>query len=404
MANIGQPNLFIKLLSNKYIILSAWIFIAVLYTFKNLGYGSINNYLIFKYTYFNASMRQNLYAQYPQYYFDSNHYGPIFCVIIAPFAVIKGQLGVYLWQVCNAVFLFLAIRQLPLSNLQKNIICIICTQELIFSLKEYQTNGAIAGLLIITWVLVDKKKDFWAALFIMLGLFIKLYGVIGIVFFLLSKQKKQFVLGLAVWAAVLFVLPMVFFSPQFIAHSYLDWYHSLVSKNVENLAMNNPNQDISVMGMMRRIIGHPINILPVLLAGLALFGLSSLKNYMAEGIRPRLLMLSSCLLFVVLFSTGSEQCTYIIAFVGIAIWFISAPRPFTKGQIALFVFAIYVGSLFRTDIFPAYIKSNFMLPYALKALPCLLVWLAVITEMLAKKPAHQIIRVTEPAQTIAPTN
>jgi hypothetical protein len=193
MANIGQSNLFIKLLANKYIILSAWIFIAVLYTFKNLGYGSINNYLIFKYTYFNAAMGQNLYAAYPQYYGDTNHYGPIFCVIMAPFAVLKGWWGIYLWQVCNAVFLFIAIRQLPLSNLQKNIICIICTQELIFSLKEFQTNGAIAALLIFTWVLVEKKKDFWAALFIMLGLFIKLYGVIGIVFFLLSKQKKQFI-------------------------------------------------------------------------------------------------------------------------------------------------------------------------------------------------------------------
>ncbi|MEO7214323.1 glycosyltransferase family 87 protein [Mucilaginibacter sp.] len=404
MTNIGQPNLFYKLLANKYIILSAWVLIAVFYTFKNLGYGSINNYLIFKYTYFNASMGQNLYANYPQYYFDSNHYGPIFCVIIAPFAVLKGQLGIYLWQVCNAIFLFIAIRQLPLSNLQKNIICIICTQELIFSLKEYQTNGAIAGLLILTWVLVDKKKDFWAALFIMLGLFIKLYGVIGIVFFLLSKQKKQFILGLAVWAAVFFVLPMLFFSPQFIACSYLDWYHSLVSKNAENLVMTNNNQDISVMGMLRRITALPISILPVLLTGLALFGVSNLKNYMAEGMRPRLLMLASCLLFVVLFSTGSEQCTYIIAFTGIAIWFISAPKPFSKVQITLFVFALYFGSLFRTDIFPAYIKTNLILPYGLKALPCLMVWLAVIKEMLAKKPSPQLILITTTPDLIAPTH
>jgi hypothetical protein len=404
MANIGQPNLFIKLLANKYIILLAWILIAVFYTFNYIGYGSINNYLIFKYTYFNASMGQNLYANYPQYYADSNHYGPVFCVIMAPFSVLKGLWGIYLWQICNVVFLFIAIRQLPLSNLQKNIICIICTQELIFSLKEFQTNGAIAALLIFTWVLVEKKKDFWAALFIMLGLFIKLYGVIGIVFFLLSKQKKQFITGLAVWAAVLFVLPMLFFNPQFIAHSYIDWYHSLVNKNVQNTGIATHDQDISVMGMVRRVVGHPINILPVLLTGLGLFAVSNLKNYMAEEMRPKLLMLASCLLFVVLFSTGSEQCTYIIAFAGIAIWFMSAPRPLTRGQIALFVFAIYVGSLFRTDIFPGYIKNNFMLPYALKALPCLLVWLAIITEMLVKRPAAQFIQVNQPAKTIAPTN
>ncbi|RWY50092.1 glycosyltransferase family 87 protein [Mucilaginibacter gilvus] len=403
MTNIGQPNLFIKFLSNKYIILSAWILIAVFYTFNYIGYGSINNYLIFKYTYFNASMGQNLYANYPQYYADSNHYGPLFCLIIAPFALLQGTLGIYLWQVCNVVFLFAAIQLLPLSTLKKNIICIICTQELILSLKEFQTNGAIAALLIITWVLVENKKDFWAALFIMLGLFIKLYGIIGIVFFLLSKQKKQFIYGLLVWAVVLFVLPMLFFPPHFIAYSYIDWYNSLLNKNVQNMGMATRDQDISVMGMVRRMLGHHVSILPVLFGGLVLFVVSSLKSYMAGDMRPKLLMLASCLLFVVLFSTGSEQCTYIIAFAGVAVWFMSAPQPLTKWQIALFVFALYFGSLSRTDIFPGYIKNNFMVPYALKALPCLLVWLAVITEMLVKKPAPQFIRGTEPAKTIAPT-
>jgi hypothetical protein len=144
MANIGQPNLFIKLLANKYIILSAWIFMAVFYTFKYIGYGSINNYLIFKYTYFNASMGQNLYAAYPQYYGDTNHYGPIFCVIMAPFAVLKG---------CNLGYISLAglQRGVPLyrhqaaaaEHLQKNIICIICTQELIFSLKNFKPMGPL---------------------------------------------------------------------------------------------------------------------------------------------------------------------------------------------------------------------------------------------------------------------
>ncbi|OOQ62234.1 hypothetical protein BC343_04105 [Mucilaginibacter pedocola] len=389
MAN-GQQNVFYKVIGSKYFTLSAWVLIAVFFTYKFIGYHAINNYLIFKYTYFNARLGQNLYLQYPQYYGDSNHYGPIFSVIMAPFALL-GTFGIYLWQVCNVVFLFLAIRQLPLTSLQKNLICIICTEELILSLKEFQTNGAIAALLIFTWVLVEKRKDFWATLFIMLGLFIKLYGVIGVVFFLLSKQKKQFIAGMAVWAAVLFVLPMLFFGPLFVVNSYADWYHSLVAKNAENTGMGAPNQDISVMGMMRRIVGHPINILPLLLAGLGLFGISNLKNYMAPDVRTRLLMLASCLLFVVLFSTGSEQCTYIIAFAGVAIWFISAPRPYATWQIVLFVFALYFGSLFRTDIFPGYIKTNFMLPYALKALPCLLVWLAITGQLLVKKTANQLL-------------
>jgi hypothetical protein len=387
MAKQGQLSLFYKIFNNKYFILAVWIFMAVFYTYKYIGYGSINNYLIFKYTYFNASMGHNLYAGYPQYYSDTNHYGPIFCLIIAPFAALTGNLGMYFWQACNVAFLFCAIQFLPLSTLKKNIICIICAQELIISLKEFQTNGAIAALLIFTWVLVENKKDFWASLFIMLGLFVKLYGVVGVVFFLLSKQKKQFIIGLFFWGAVLFMLPMLFFSPGFVAHSYVDWYHSLMEKNAQNVSMATQYQDISVTGMVRRIVGHPINILPILLTGVALFAWSSLKNQLAADLRSRLLMLASCLLFVVLFSTSSEHATYIIAFVGVGIWFMSAPQPVSKWQIALFAFTLYFGSLFRTDIFPAYIKNNLIMPYALKALPCLLVWLAMVTEMLAKKPA-----------------
>ncbi|WP_158288461.1 glycosyltransferase family 87 protein [Mucilaginibacter psychrotolerans] len=387
MAKQGQLSLFYKIFSNRYFILAVWIFLAVFYTYKYIGYGSINNYLIFKYTYFNAAMGHNLYAAYPQFYSDTNHYGPIFCLIIAPFALLAGNLGLYFWQICNVAFLFCAIQLLPLSTLKKNIICIICAQELIISLKEFQTNGAIAALLIFTWVLVENKKDFWASLFIMLGLFVKLYGVVGVVFFLLSKQKKQFIAGLFFWGAVLFVLPMLFFSPAFVAHSYIDWYHSLMEKNAQNISMSTQYQDISVTGMVRRIVGHQINILPILLTAVVLFAVSSLKKQMAADLRSRLLMLASCLLFVVLFSTSSEHPTYIIAFVGVGIWFMSAPQPVNKWQIALFAFTLYFGSLFRTDIFPAYIKNNLIMPYALKALPCLMVWLTIVTEMLAKKPA-----------------
>ncbi|WP_165851980.1 glycosyltransferase family 87 protein [Mucilaginibacter terrenus] len=403
MAANGTRNVFYKLIDNKHFVLSIWIIIAAFYTYKCIGYHGVNNYLIFKYTYFNALHGQNLYAQYPQYYFDSNHYGPVFSLIMAPFAVLPGDLGLYFWQIFNVSVLFWAIHKLPLDTTKKNIICIICTQELIVMLREFQTNGAIAALVILAWVMVDNKKDFWAGLFIMLGFFIKLYGVIGVVFFLISKQKKQFVAGLFVWAVVLFVLPMLVFTPQFILQSYGDWYHSLVEKNAQNVSMDTQYQDISVMGMTRRIIGHSIAILPVLLTAAATFCISSLKVLNTSVHRQKFLLLCSSLLFIVLFSTGSEYVTYIIAYPGIAIWFVTAPRPFTALQITLFVFAVYFGSLYRTDIFPSYIKLHFINRYALKALPCLLIWLALIAEMLTRKDGEEIVSDYPTQPNIAPT-
>lgn len=73
-----------------------------------------NNFLIFKYDFWHAWNQTSLYAQYPLEFFDSNHYGPFFSIIIAPFAVLPHPLGLFFWQVLMALALFVAIRKLPL--------------------------------------------------------------------------------------------------------------------------------------------------------------------------------------------------------------------------------------------------------------------------------------------------
>ncbi len=73
-----------------------------------------NNFLIFKYVFWHAWNQTSLYAQYPLEFFDSNHYGPFFSIIIAPFAVLPHPLGLFFWQVLMALALFVAIRKLPL--------------------------------------------------------------------------------------------------------------------------------------------------------------------------------------------------------------------------------------------------------------------------------------------------
>ena len=97
------------------------------------------------------------------------------------------------------------------------------------------------------------------------------------------------------------------------------------------------------------------------------------------------MLLASVLIFTVIFSSGSESPTYIIAFVGVAIWFVIQPKPISKFYIALFIFALIFTSLSPSDLIPKYLKDNFIRPYALKALPCVLIWLAVVYEMLKNK-------------------
>ena len=96
------------------------------------------------------------------------------------------------------------------------------------------------------------------------------------------------------------------------------------------------------------------------------------------------MFLASVLMFVVLFSTGSESCSYIIALAGVAIWFIAVPWRRTSLDIAFIIFVFIITSLSPTDIFPTYIKQAIIQPYALKALPVFIVWIKLSYEMCTK--------------------
>jgi hypothetical protein len=104
-----------------------------------------------------------------------------------------------------------------------------------------------------------------------------------------------------------------------------------------------------------------------------------IKQYKYRAFRYTLL--ASVLLFTVLFSTGSESSTYIIPFIGVAIWYATVPWQRGKWDIFLMVFVFIVSSMSSSDLFPRFIKKELIQPYALKALPCAIVWLQLIYEM-----------------------
>ena len=89
-------------------------------------------------------------------------------------------------------------------------------------------------------------------------------------------------------------------------------------------------------------------------------------------------------MFVVLFSTGSESSTYIIAFMGVAIWYVAAPWKRSRTDVVLMVFAFILTSMSPSDLFPAYLRKHYITPYALKALPCVVIWLKLVYEMCFK--------------------
>lgn len=374
--------------TDKRYIIGIWLIVTLISAIKQLSIGVFNNYKIFRQVFYHTINQLPLYTEYPLEYFDHNHYGPIFSFVIAPFAVLPDFLGLPLWALFNAAILIWAILQLPLQKQQHTAILWICFHEFLTTLLGLQFNPIMTAIILLSFVYIEKEKDFWSALCIVLGIFVKLYGVVGLAFFFFSKHKLKFIGSLFFWSALFFVLPMAISSPQYIINTYQEWFARLVEKNNENTGFDS-YQDICLMGMVRRFFQDAtISNLPFLLGGIILFGTHYLRIKAYKDQAYRLMLLASVLIFTVIFSSGSESPTYIIAFLGVAIWFVIQPQPISNFKIALFVFALLLTSFSPSDLFPKFIRDEYIRPYALKALPCVLIWFAIVYEMLTQSFAQ----------------
>jgi len=339
---------------------------------------SSNNFMIFRQVFWHTIHQLPLYTAYPAEYADVNHYGIFFSTIVAPFALPPVWLGMLLWLIALSALLYIAIRNLPQANTL--FIYWFCANELLTALYLQQFNIAIAASLLFSFIFIEKEKDVWAAFFIMLGTFVKLYSIAGLAFFFFSKHKTKFTISLAGWSVVFFVLPMLISSPDYVLGQYTDWLRVLSEKNQENMFAL--HQNISLLGMVRKISGiATYSDLWLIGPGIVLFLLPYLRFKQYANLAFRYFILASALLFIVLFSTGSESSGYITALIGVCIWYTAAPWKRNKWDLALVIFVFIITSLSPTDIFPHFIRKALIKPYALKALPCVMVWLQICYEL-----------------------
>jgi len=344
----------------------------------------INNYLIYKNVFWHTFQEKNLYNIYPAEYFDKNHYGPLFAILIAPFAILPNYIGIMLWGMVNVSILFYAVGKLPITFWGKNIILLLSLIETLTSTQNLQFNPMLCSWIILSYVAIKNNQLSLAALLIVAGTFIKLYGVVGLPFIFFTKDYKKLIGYLILWAIILFCLPMFISSPEFVYQSYIDWFHVLVEKNAENINsyLNESMQDISVMGFFKRVTGyyHLANFYFIIPAGILM--LLPLYRFSKWGnTNFQLTYLAQLLIGVVIFSTSAESPTYVIAVVGFGIWYVlHAPKP--PILIYLLLVLLLILTIFSpTDLFPN-VLQNIVVKFALKVLPCFLTWLYITKNLL----------------------
>ncbi len=347
------------------------------------GLADINNFLIYKNVFWHSIHQQNLYLAYPQDHADMNHYGPFFSLIIAPFALMPTLLGCFIWCLINAWVLFYAIGHLPISERNKHIILLIGMIEMMTATHSVQFNTMLTGWILLSFVFTERKQEVLATLFIVAGFYVKIYGIVGVAFFFFSDNKLRFFLSFIGWSILFFCLPMFLSSPSFVIQSYQDWAHSLVEKNATNIIIETVGmQDISLMGMVRRIfqIGHLPNYWFTAPAAILYF-LPFLRKDQFGYLNFRLSYLALALIGVVIFSSSAESPTYIIAVIGLAIWYVIQQQPRSFFPILLLIISFLLTILSPTDLVPRNIRE-LIVHYSLKALPCSIIWVVIVYQLL----------------------
>ena len=269
-------------------LLGLWLLLAVIGAVAKLH--SCNNFLVFRGVFWHTWHQTSLYAAYPAEYNDTNYYGPVFSLLIAPFAVTPLFIGLLFWLIALTLALWLAVRHSELSERQQLFVYWFCAHELLTAIYMQQFNIAIAAIILLAYYFIARERDFWAAFVIVLGTMVKLYGIVGLAFFFFSHHKMRLLLSCIFWAAVMFVAPMLISSPDYVVGQYGEWFTALTSKNGENIG--SIAQNISTLGLFRRISGNnDYSDLIIILPALMLFALPYLRRsqyrHAASARQPR---------------------------------------------------------------------------------------------------------------------
>lgn len=329
----------------------------------------INNFIIFRNSFFHLIDGLTLYGPYNAEQYDLYKYSPTFALLFAPFAILPKYIGVVLWSITNALVLFAAIAKMPIAQHYKTFIWWFTLIELITSIQNVQVNPIIAGLFIFTFNAFEKKQIWLAALLVVLSMYIKVYGVVAACLFLLYPHKINFISWGFFWFIVFFFLPLIVIPFDALLSQYQGWQQTIANDHQSRAV------DVSIMRFVMAVLHLEFNNslrLYIQLTGIVLFCTKYLNIKKYADFTFRYLFLCSAMIWVIVFNHLAESATYVIAIAGVALWYISESE--NKIALALLIITFVLSCLSPTDIFPPSIRKAYIVPYALKALPCFIIW------------------------------
>ena len=372
-----------KILTDPRFIFAVYCVVAIVATITQIlknnpdnPWSSYNNFLIFKTSFQHLVSGGDLYQLWPSDHQDYYKYSPAFALLMAPFSWMNIWVGLSIWNLINALALYFAIAnsRFAVSRLKSYMLWFVLL-ELLTSMQSSQSNGLMAALMIFSFNKMEDKKPFLAALFLCLGFYIKIFSLAGFIILLFYPERFKAIFYSAIWMIILFLLPLVAIPYSQLIFLYKSWLHLLADDHSASVGF-------SVMGWLHTWFNLNPDKMFLAVGGLILllFPLIRMKQY--SQFNFRMMMLASILVWVIIFNHKAESPTFVVAMSGIAIWYFSEKRR--MADTILVCLAFIFTSLSPTDLFPAYIRWHLVVPYVLKAVPCIFIWIRIFFELMSK--------------------
>ncbi len=353
------------------------------------AYTEYNNYIIFKQSFWHLWQGQDLYAAYPAEHYDLFKYTPTFALLFAPFACLPDAIGLMLWNAVNVLLpLWALARLIPGRGALLMALCLFAIPEVLTSAFNSQSNGLVAGLLLVS--LGDMQREHWgrASWLIALSATVKLFGVLFFALYLWRWDAwKQWAKHASLALLTLLLLPLA-----------LGWDSLAQYRSYMDLLSHDHSGELkhSIFGWMQSWLGaigvdagfaHPGTKSLGLMLGLALQLIPLFRGNWNKHLRP---YAASWLMFMVLFNHMAESASFVIAILGIVLYLLhkaKEPLPTYSWGIWLAMSLLLFGTLLGpSDLYPKEWREFIVFTAQLKTFPVVIFWVLAWLDSTKKGP------------------
>jgi len=272
-----------------------------------------NNFAIFRAAFGNLLAGRDMYAPHPAQFADLFKYSPTFAVLFAPLALLPLPLSIVLWSALNAFLLWFAVDRL-IPGHRATLVLALVYFEVLRNMQRAQSNSLVTALIILAFVMLERRRQLGAALYICTGICVKLFPLAALSLAIFHARRLRFALVFGTVLLAFIALPLLFVSPHELGAQYLAWKRVEAADALAMGGGSGAGLYGGVMEQFRIWFGVQWPNWPMQLAGTGILLLPIALRWREWHTWDfRLRYLCSLLVYLVIFNHQSESPSFVIA-------------------------------------------------------------------------------------------